>query len=152
MCLKLTQHWKSNILQFKKLTPRKILNIEFWSHFLLPHLPHIWHHRCLSLNRWIVSLKRNSPAQGELESSRLEPFNSWELTAKQGRQTGPADPPFMDQAQVKQLRAKKKKKKFLPALLLGTHMKVKTSNKVLSKIITMATIAYQAPTNCRFPC
>ena len=45
-----------------------------------------------------------------------------------------------------------KKKKVLPALLLGTHMKVKTSNKVLSKIITMATIAYQAPTNCQFPC
>lgn len=71
--------------------------------------------------------------------------STWELTAKQGRQTGPADPPFMDQAQAKQLCAKKKKK-VLPASLLGTHMKVKTSNKVLNKIVTMATIAYQAPT------
>lgn len=46
----------------------------------------------------------------------------------------------------------KKKKKVLPASLLGTHMKVKTSNKVLNKIVTMATIAYQAPTNPQFPC
>lgn len=30
-------------------------------------------------------------------------------------------------------------------------MKVKTSSKVLNKIVTMATIAYQAPTNCQFP-
>lgn len=58
-----------------------------------------------------------------------EPFNSWELTAKQGRQIGPADPPSADQAQAKQLCAKK----VLPASVRDSH-ESETSSKVLNKI------------------
>ena len=128
----------------------KILNIEFWSPFLLPYPPHIWHHRCLSLNRWIDEKPSGPGRAGELQAGALQLLGT---DRKAGKADGACRSSIHGSSTSQAATCKKKKKKkVLPAPLLGTHMKVKTSNKVLSKIITMATNAYQAPTNCQFPC